>query len=42
MENSIVLYKRSLDTLRSALALGADKAIHVLTDMPIDKVYFKY
>jgi len=28
--------KKSLDVLRSALALGADKGIHITTDMAID------
>lgn len=28
--------QKSLDTLRTALALGADKAIHVVTDERID------
>jgi electron transfer flavoprotein beta subunit len=29
--------KQSLDTLRQAMALGADNAIHIQTDSPIDK-----
>ena len=29
--------KQSLETLRLALALGADQAIHIKTDRPIDK-----
>jgi electron transfer flavoprotein beta subunit len=28
--------KQSIDTIRNALAMGADSGIHVLTDMSID------
>ena len=27
---------RSLDTIRSALAMGADRGIHIITDKPTD------
>jgi electron transfer flavoprotein beta subunit len=29
--------KQSIDTIRNALAMGADSGIHVLTDMSIDQ-----
>ena len=29
--------KKSVDTLRSALAIGADRGIHIVTDMSIDQ-----
>jgi len=32
--------KQSAEVLRTALALGADKAIHVLTDLRTDQVYY--
>ena len=32
----IILYYRAVETLRTAMAMGADRGIHILTDVRID------
>jgi electron transfer flavoprotein alpha/beta subunit len=36
MECILILFFSAAETLRAALALGADSGIHILTDMRID------
>lgn len=41
MRYIISVNKRASETLRTALALGADKGIHVTTDLRTDQVSLK-